>query len=353
MRFVTKETEQEYTEFLESHERCNFQQSLEWGKVKTNWIKEVVLAEDENHKIIGSICVWIRKMPIFGNMMYSSRGPVCDIHDKKVLEQLTDGIKELGKKYNAFVLRIEPDIKKDDQEFRKIVEEIGYKIKDDAKDFKDEIQPRFVFRLDIKGKTEDEVLAGCHQKTRYNIRLAKRKGVVVKEGTREDLKDFHKIMIETGSRDGFIIRSLDYFEKMYDELAPKHMKLLMAYYEDKPISGIIPIMYGNKTWYLYGASSNQHRNLMPNYLLQWEMIRQSIQNKCDIYDFRGVSGVVDETHPQYGLYRFKKGFGAEFTEFIGEVYWPFKPLTYKLYKIAEKTFRTLRDWKRRIKEHKK
>lgn len=353
MRFVTKETEQEYTEFLESHERCNFQQSLEWGKVKTNWIKEVVLAEDENHKIIGSICVWIRKMPIFGNMIYSSRGPVCDIHDKKVLEQLTDGIKELGKKYNAFVLRIEPDIKKDDQEFRKIVEEIGYKIKDDAKDFKDEIQPRFVFRLDIKGKTEDEVLAGCHQKTRYNIRLAKRKGVVVKEGTREDLKDFHKIMIETGSRDGFIIRSLDYFEKMYDELAPKHMKLLMAYYEDKPISGIIPIMYGNKTWYLYGASSNQHRNLMPNYLLQWEMIRQAIQNKCDIYDFRGVSGVVDETHPQYGLYRFKKGFGAEFTEFIGEVYWPFKPLTYKLYKIAEKTFRTLRDWKRRIKEHKK
>ena len=353
MRFVTKETEQEYTEFLESHERCNFQQSLEWGKVKTNWIKEVVLAEDENHKIIGSICVWIRKMPIFGNMMYSSRGPVCDIHDKKVLEQLTEGIKELGKKYNAFVLRIEPDIKKDDQEFRKIVEEIGYKIKDDAKDFKDEIQPRFVFRLDIKGKTEDEVLAGCHQKTRYNIRLAKKKGVVVKEGTREDLKDFHKIMIETGSRDGFIIRSLDYFEKMYDELAPKHMKLLMAYYEDKPISGIIPIMYGNKTWYLYGASSNQHRNLMPNYLLQWEMIRQAIQNKCDIYDFRGVSGVVDETHPQYGLYRFKKGFGAEFTEFIGEVYWPFKPLTYKLYKIAEKTFRTLRDWKRRIKEHKK
>ena len=125
MRFVTKETEQEYTEFLENHERCNFQQSLEWGKVKTNWIKEVVLAEDENHKIIGSICVWIRKMPIFGNMMYSSRGPVCDIHDKKVLEQLTEGIKELGKKYNAFVLRIEPDIKKDDQEFRKIIEEIG------------------------------------------------------------------------------------------------------------------------------------------------------------------------------------------------------------------------------------
>jgi len=193
MRFVTKETEQEYTEFLENHERCNFQQSLEWGKVKANWIKEVVLAEDENHKIIGSICVLIRKMPIFGNIMYSSRGPVCDIHDKAVLEQLTDGIKELGKKYNAFVYRMEPDIKKEDAEFRRIVEEIGYKVKDDAKDFKDEIQPRFVFRLDIKGKTEDEILANCHQKTRYNIRLATKKGVVIKEGTREDLLMLLKI----------------------------------------------------------------------------------------------------------------------------------------------------------------
>lgn len=350
MRFVTEETKGEYTKFLEGHERCNFQQSLEWGNVKTNWIKEVVLAENENKEIIGSVCVWIRKMPIFGNMMYASRGPVCDIHNKDVLEQLTEGVKELGKKYNAFVFRMEPDIEKNDQEFRNIVEQLGYKIKDNAKDFKDEIQPRFVFRLNIKDKTEDEILQNCHSKTRYNIRLAKRKGVVVKEGTRDDLKDFHKIMIETGSRDGFIIRSLEYFEKMYDELAPNHMKLLMAYYEDKPISGIIPIMYGNKTWYLYGASSNAHRNLMPNYLLQWEMIKEAIRNKNDVYDFRGVSGVVDENHPQYGLYRFKKGFGANFTEFIGEVYLPFKPMTYKLYKLAEKTFRTLRDWKRRIKE---
>ena len=350
MRFVTKETEQEYTNFLEKHERCNFQQSLEWGRVKTNWIKEVVLAEDENKNIVGSICVWIRKIPIFGNLMYASRGPVCDIHNKEIMNQLVEGIRELGKKYKAFVFRMEPDVKKDDAEFRKIVEDLGFKIKDDAKDFKDEIQPRYVFRLDIKGKTEDEILSNCHQKTRYNIRLATKKGVVVKEGTREDLKKFHEIMIETGKRDGFIIRSLEYFEKMYDELAPKHMKLLMAYHDGEAISGIIPIMYGNKTWYLYGASSNQHRNLMPNYLLQWEMIKQAIQNKCDVYDFRGVSGVVDKTHPQYGLYRFKKGFGAEFTEFIGEIYVPFKPVVYKMYKFSEKAFRTLRSLKRKISE---
>lgn len=349
MRFLEEADKEAYKEFLMGHERCNFQQSLEWGNVKEAWEKQVILSTDENGKIRGSLCVWIRKIPIFGNIMYSARGPVCDIHNEEVLKDLTDGANELAKKYNAFVLRIEPDIKKDDQEYRDIVTKLGYKIKDDSKNFKDEIQPRFVFRLDIKGKTEDEVLKNCHQKTRYNIRLATKKGVVIKEGTREDLKDFHDIMVETGKRDDFIIRSLSYFQKMYDELVPTgHMKLLMAYHEDKPIAGIIPIMYGNKVWYLYGASSNSYRNLMPNYLLQWTMIQEAIKMGADMYDFRGVSGVVDENHPQYGLYRFKKGFGAEFTEFIGEVYIAYKPLKYKLYKFSEKAFRTIRKFKKKL-----
>ena len=149
-------------------------------------------------------------------------------------------------------------------------------------------------------------------------------------------------MIETGKRDGFMIRPLEYFEQMYDALAPEHMKVLMAYYDGKPISGVIPIMYGNKTWYLYGASSNEHRNLMPNYLLQWEMIKLAISRSDDIYDLRGVSGVVDENHPQYGLYRFKQGFGAEFTEFIGELHMDYSPVRYKLYKISETVFKRVR-----------
>ena len=287
-------------------------------------------------------------MPIFGNIMYASRGPVCDIHDIAVMKQITDGAKELAKKYNAIVLRIEPDVLKSDKTFRDIVTNLGYKIKDDAKDFKDEIQPRFVMQLNIKNKIEEEILAGFKQKWRYNVRLAQKKGVVIKEGKREDLKDFHKIMLTTGERDNFITRPLSYFEKMYDCLGPDHMKLLMAYYEDKPISGVIPIFYGNKTWYLYGASSNEHRNLMPNYLLQWEMIKMAIARHDDIYDFRGVVGNVEKTHPQYGLYRFKQGFGADLIEWIGEIYMPFKPITYKLYRFSEKAFRTIRQIKRKI-----
>ena len=343
----TKSDEEEYTRFLESNERCNFQQSIEWANVKTSWKREVILAEDSSKKIIGSLMVLIRKIPIFGNIMYSSRGPICDIHNIEVLKQLTEGAKLLAKKYNAIVLTIEPDIKSEDTSFRNIMQELGYQIKDDAKNFREEIQPRYVFRLDTKGKTEDEIFKNFHSKTRYNIRLATKKGVTAKEGTREDLKEFHKIMLTTGIRDGFITRPLEYFERMYDCLGPEHIKLLMAYYDGKPISGVIPIMYGNKTWYLYGASSNEHRNLMPNYLLQWEMIKIALARKSDIYDLRGVPGIADNSN---GLYRFKKGFGAEYTEFIGEVYIPFKPLTYKLYKFSEKAFRNLRALKLKFKK---
>ena len=348
MILVSEKNIEKYNEFLEKHNRCNFQQSVAWGRVKEAWTNEIVLAEDDDGNIIGSISVLIRKMPIFGNMMYVSRGPICDIHDKKVLSDLTDGLKELAKKYKAFILKMEPDIKSDDKEFREIVIELGYKIKDDAKDFSEAIQPRYVFRLDLKGKTEDEVFKAFHQKTRYNVRLATKKGVVIKEGTREDLKDFHEIMKVTGKRDDFIIRPLSYFEKMYDELG-EHVHLLMAYYEDKPISGIFNIDFGNKVWYLYGASSNEHRNLMPNYLLQWEGIKYAIAKGKDMYDFRGVVGVVDESHPQYGLYRFKKGFDAEFTEFIGEISLNFKPMVYKLYKISEKIFKKARGLVRKLK----
>ena len=352
-KLLEEKDKEKYKEFLVKSDRCNFQQSLEWGNVKVNWIKEVILSEDESGNIKGSLCVWIRKIPIFGNLMYSARGPVCNLDDKDTLKDIKEGTDFLAKKYNAFAIRMEPDIEKSNNVYRNIATELGYKIKDDSKDFKDEIQPRFVFRLDIKGKSKDDLFKEFHQKTRYNIRLATKKGVVIKEGNREDLKDFHSIMVETGKRDEFGIRSLEYFEKMYDELVPfGHMKLLLAYYENEPIAGIIPIMYGNKVWYLYGASSNRHRNLMPNYLLQWTMIQEAVDRGADMYDFRGVAGVVDENHPQYGLYRFKKGFNATFTEFIGEVYISYKPIIHKAYKFSEKAFRTLRSFKRKLRDNK-
>ncbi len=331
MILVNDENKEKYIAFLQKHEKGHFLQSPEWAKVKSDWINEVVLVEDEKGNIKGSMSLLIRPFKNITSMMYSPRGPVCDVHDKETFAKLVEGAKELAKKYHSFIFRVDPDISNEDEEFKNIAKEIGFKIKEDVKDFNEVIQPRYVFRLNVKDKTEEELLMSFHEKTRYNIRLAMKKGVTVREGTREDLKIFHKIMIETGVRDNFLIRPLSYFEKMYDNLAPNYMKILIAMYEDKPIAAVIPIIYGNKVWYLYGASSNEYRNVMPNYLLQWEQIKLALANHCDIYDFRGVSGHVNENHPQYGIYKFKKGFNGDFVEFVGELYMVLNPFMNFLY----------------------
>jgi len=120
LKLVDEKTKEKYIDFLSNHERSNFQQTIEWGKVKKSWRNKIIIVEDEKENIVGSISVLIRKIPIFGNMIYAPRGPVCDIHDKKVLQELTSSLKELAKKEKAFVLKMEPDVESNDKEFRSL-----------------------------------------------------------------------------------------------------------------------------------------------------------------------------------------------------------------------------------------
>lgn len=342
MRITTSEDIEKYKTFLIAHSKGHFMQSPEWALVKSNWTNEVIVVKNVHGEIKGAMSILIRKLPLFNQtIMYAPRGPVCDIHDKDTMQKLMEEAKQLAKQYKSYVLKIDPDIEKEDTEFAEILDTLGFKGKGESKNFEG-IQPRFVFRLDIKDRTEEEVMQLFHNKTRYNIRVAVKKGVEVTVGTRKDLPEFHKIMLETGVRDEFVIRSLEYFQKMYDCLAPEHLRLYLAHYEGKLIAGTIAIVYGNKCWYLYGASSNEYRNVMPNYLLQWEMIKWAVERGCDIYDFRGVSGDLDESNPLYGLYRFKKGFNGKFTEFIGELDLVFNPFINFAFEKGEKTFRELR-----------
>ena len=121
----------------------------------------------------------------------------------------------------------------------------------------------------------------------------------------------------------------------------------MAFYEDKPIAGTIAIYYGDKVWYLYGASANgtkefDVRKLMPNYLLQWMMIQWSLEKKCRIYDFRGVSGDLTPDNPLYGLYRFKKDFNGDLVQFVGEYDLVFNKPIYFAVVHGQSTYRNLR-----------
>lgn len=335
-----------YEEFVKNHPKGHFCQSEKWAKLKDNWKNEVVTAEDENGNIKGIMSILIRKMPVVPyTMMYAPRGPVCDVHDKETIMELTKKVKELAKKHKAYVLKVDPDVSAEDKEFMQIMSECGYKLQETGKNFEG-IQPKFVFRLNVEGKTEEEIFAQFHTENRRKIRIARDKaGVEVKIGTKEDLPEFHKIMVETGLRDEFVVRTLDYFEKMYDCFAPENLRLYCAYLDGKMIAGTIAILYGDKVWYLYGASSNDNRKAMPNYLLQWEMIRWSIEAGCKIYDFRGVSGDISEDNPLYGLYRFKKRFGGDFVEFVGEYELPVKPI---IGKIVDKSLHLAIELRRKL-----
>ena len=346
---LSKSEKQKVKEFLNKNEKTNFLQSPEWANVKKEWENEFIIVKNKKGEITGTMSILLRKVPMFNRyIMYAPRGFVCDVHDKETLSELFAKARDIAKKYKAFIFKLDPDVPIEDKEFAQIVKELGIKSKKKVKNIKQVIQPKYVFRLRLTGKTEEELLKSFHEKTRYNIRLSTRKGVTVREGTREDLKTFYDIMQTTGKRDGFFIRPLSYFERVYDEMGPEHVKILFAEYEGKPIATVLPILYGNKVWYLYGGSLNEHRNLMSTYLMQWEMIKWAVQNKCDWYDFRGVSGFKDPKDPQYGVYKFKKGFNGNFVEFINELYIVFNPVMNAVFNVSQAVYNFMAKFKDKI-----
>lgn len=349
---ITKETLPEYEAFIQGHPQGHFAQSCLWGKQKTAWTWKAVVVRDEAGAIRGGLGMLIRKVPVFGvSMMYCCRGPVCGLDDKETFAQLLEGAKALAKEYKCYVIKIDPDVSKEDTAFREMMESFGFRVMQEGKNFEG-IQPKFVFRLYLEGRNEEEIMASFAQKTRYNIRLAAKKGVEVKLCGQEMVETFTRIMVETGVRDNFVTRNADYFAKLLENLG-EHARLYMAFHEGQPIAGTLAIWFGDKVWYLYGASSNAHRNLMPNYLLQWNMIQWAIEKGCRVYDFRGVSGDLSEDNPLYGLYKFKKGFNGEFTEFVGEMDLVLNRTMYFAVKKGTKLYQKLNVLRYRLKNGKK
>ncbi|MBP3587583.1 MAG: peptidoglycan bridge formation glycyltransferase FemA/FemB family protein, partial [Clostridia bacterium] len=174
---VTQETLPLFEAFIEGHPKGHFLQSKQWAPVKPDWTWEGILSRDEEGNVRGAMSVFIRKMPgVPYKLMYAARGPVCDLDDRDAMKDLTNGAAVLAKKNNAYALRIDPDVPSDQTGFIELMKSLGYAHHPGDKDFNG-IQPCYVFRLNVKDKTEEELLAAFHSKTRYNLRLSARKGV--------------------------------------------------------------------------------------------------------------------------------------------------------------------------------
>lgn len=337
-RIATREEKEIYNAFVDAHPKGHFLQTWEWGEVKRGmgWNPQPLLLEEDG-VIKGALLILEKRLPIPGlrrSIFYSPRGPVTDVHNQQLCQALFAGAEQIARQSGAIFLKIDPDVKASDQEFRTILQECGFRKNETGLDFEG-VQPAFVFQLDISRPAE-QLLENMHGKTRYNIRLAQKKGVTVRTAAgKEDLPKFYAILQETAQRDRFLIRGYEYFEMIWDQMVENGLaQIFLAEYQGQVISATLALILGRKAWYLYGASSNEYRNVMPNYLIQWEMIRWAQDQGCLIYDFRGVSGDMDETNPLYGLYRFKKGFNGELIEFVGDWDKVYAPLWYWVWSRA-------------------
>lgn len=341
-RLVGEDERELFNSFLRSAPKGHVLQSFEWGEVKaaTGWKPHRLVVEDGG-RIRAVATILERDLPGLGRpLFYSPRGPVLDDEDTAAFDALIAAVRRLGRERRAIAWKIDPDVPAPAPRLEDYLSSRGFVPAGKGLNFEG-IQPRFVFRLNIEPSLE-KIMANFAGKTRYNVNLAARRGVVVSEGRESDLPEFYELLRVTAERDRFLIRNFEYYRVLWRCLVERGLaRLFVARYQGEMIAGTLAFIFGDKAWYIYGASGNRHRDAMPNYALQWEMIRWAKSEGCSLYDFRGISGDLDPANPLYGLYRFKKGFGGQVVEFIGEFDLAFSPL-YRVWRWAGPAFRHAR-----------
>ncbi|MBN1536553.1 MAG: peptidoglycan bridge formation glycyltransferase FemA/FemB family protein [Anaerolineales bacterium] len=310
-------TKDEWAVFLSKHPQAHILQSASWGELKSDFGWQVywlyygdVAAQLLIRRFaLGFNLAYLAKGPVGGDRLFNN-SPKGDIReaDENVVGLMKE-IDILCQAQHCAFLKIEPDIWEvtPDSHGRDIPKGFRYS--------HHSIQPPRTMVLDIRSN-EEQLLEKMKQKTRYNIRLAKKKGVMVKSSS--DVLSFSKILDITSQRDGFGVHSREYYSKAYSLFHPnEEAELLIAEHEGQILAGLMIFARGKRAWYFYGGSSEIKRDLMPNYLLQWEAIRWARAHGCSEYDLWGVPDFDEQTLEDnflnrsdglWGVYRFKRGF---------------------------------------------
>lgn len=374
----------------------------------------VGLVNDKN-KLVATALLLQRKMPLGYSYFYSPRGFVCNYNDHEVIEEFTNKIKEFAKTKKALFLKIDPDVKLqtldldgnkidgiDNHELVSFLRKIGYKHLGYNKGFEHN-QPRYTFRLDIS-KGIDYVRENFHSTTKKVINKGNYYQLEVYKNDPKYIDDFYRTMVETANRENISIYSKQYYLNFYQDLHKEnHSDIYIVYLNKKktmkllednlkelnkniesltsenkkkelenqvnktnklldeikevkeelyPLSSIITAKYGDKVWTIHGGNSNLLRSLNSNYLIYYEIIKDACEEGYKTIDFFGSSYNPSQSDPEYGIWLFKKRLGGEYTEFIGELDYVFKKVTYKAFNLVIPVRRKLSKIKN-IKKNKK
>ena len=298
-------------------------QSWQWGALKSRygWEAERVAWLDENGQPLAAAQLLHRStslnpLPLRFSLSYCPRGPLMNWTDRQLRREVLDQLANLASKRKAVFLKMDPDLtiqslamdQSEPQPDREGLEIEDWLINSRWRRSTEQIQFRNTAIIDLTA-TEDELLAAMKQKTRYNIRLASRKGVEVRYGHLEDLDLLYHMYAETSLRDGFVIRPPAYYQDAWGSFVQAGLaRPLIAEVEGQPVAAVMIFRFGDRATYMYGMSRDLHRNKMPSYLLQWEAMQWAKAQGCRIYDFWGAPDEMHESDPMWGVYRFKLGF---------------------------------------------
>jgi len=365
----------------------HFLQTYEWGQVKAKygwqpiyiaWDEEGKRKEERDASRLSSFlfppsaaCLILKKTIPMGGMsarlsiLYAPKGPLLDWTNEMLRNRVLSDLQAFAREQGAIFLKMDPDVvlgtgvpasEEDaaDQHGQAIMSDLkrsGWRFSSDQIQFKNTV----LIDLDL---SEEELLARMKQKTRYNIRLAEKKGVNLRVGESRDLRMLYKMYAETSVRDGFVIRDEGYYKTVWElfmagagspianhqsSIANRQSPIvnrkssipsaepLIAEVDGEPVAAIFVFYFAGRAYYVYGMSRDVHREKMPTHLLQWEATKRARAKGCTVYDLWGAPDVFDESDSMWGVYRFKEGLGGKVVRTLGA--WDFapNPFWYKLY----------------------
>lgn len=325
----------------------HFLQTYEWGQVKAKygWAPYyAVWTADGKFTVSQSTDNWslstgnfvaaslILKRTAFRrfSIFYAPKGPLMDWTNEPLRKRVLDDLQSFAKKQGAIFLKLDPDVvlgRGVPASVGEVTENSGQAVRSDLRrrgwvESSDQIQFRNTVMVDLSA-SEEEILMRMKQKTRYNVRLAEKKGVAVRIGTLGDLPMLYKMYAETSVRDGFVIRDEGYYMTVWKLFMQESVHgqpsavPLIAEVDGEAVAAIFLFMFAGRGYYVYGMSRNAHREKMPTYLLQWAAMKHAKAHGCLTYDLWGAPDVFDESDSMWGVYRFKEGLGGEVVWTLG------------------------------------
>jgi lipid II:glycine glycyltransferase (peptidoglycan interpeptide bridge formation enzyme) len=311
-------------------------QTEEWGDLKSRfgWSTERIILRGPSEGIVSGAQILFRRLPFgLGTLAYIPKGPLLDWQSVSHVTQTLDALDQAARARGAIVLSMEPHLP-DRREHTERLTQVGL-IPGVAS-----IQPRSTLLVDLR-PDENAILGAMKGKTRYNIRLSARKGVMVRQGSHSDIDSFNELMAVTGERSRFGVRSPAYYRTAFEVFSRnEQVGLFLAEYRGEPLAGLMVFTLGHTAWYFFGASSDALRNLMAPYAVQWAAMRWAKARGCTVYDLWGVPDENTQTLESqftarsdglWGVYRFKRGFGGRLARAVGAWDRIIHPLRYRLY----------------------